>query len=557
MNILNHIRVKFGANVMYIKRVLVIILISVFFSQLGVSHSFAEDVCSNSNEAGWVNRSGTWYYYIGGSKAVSNWYYINGKYYYFNENGEMASDEIVNGWYVTKSGHWLVADWHHDRNGWWYGNREAYAKNGLIIIDGAYYYFDSNGYMKTGWIRNGSYWHYMNSSGRMTRNNWLKYADNWYYLNLSGEMATGWLKNEGKWYYLNPSGEMETGWLKNEGKWYFLNPSGVMETGWLRNGGRWYYLNSSGAMETGWQKLSGRWHYLDSSGSMLQNTWSQINGIWYYFEPDGSMASNKWIGSYYVNDSGAWDQNSNYGWSTRNGRTVYITNSGLAKGFQNINGYRYYFDSNGYLASKVGIDISAHNVVDDFDKVKKSGVDYVIIRSSATGYGAKGVMFLDSKYDDFMIRAKKAGLKVGIYHFSQAITEDEARAEARMAVSQARKYSLDLPIFMDMEVVWKGSDGKPGRTVLVNKEQMTKVALAFLKEVERAGYAVGFYSNPSELSYRVHDGQIVNTYPLWLAQYNYKPTYYGRYKYWQYSSTGSVPGIRGNVDMDIIFDNFQ
>lgn len=513
MNILNHIRVKFGANVMYIKRVLVIILISVFFSQLGVSQSFAEDVRSNSNEAGWVNRSGTWYYYIGGSKAVSNWYYINGKYYYFNENGEMAYDEIVNGWYVTKSGHWLVADWHHDRNGWWYGNREAYAKNGFIIIDGAYYYFDSNGYMKTGWIKNGSYWHYMNSSGRMTRNNWLKYGDNWYYLNSSGVMITGWLEDGGKWYYLNPSGEMATGWLKNGDRWYFLNSSGEMLTGWLKNGGRWYYLNSSGAM--------------------IQNTWSQINGVWYYFESDGRMASNKWIGNYYVTDFG------------------------LAKGFQNINAYRYYFDRNGCLASKVGIDISAHNVVYDFNKVKKSGVDYVIIRSSATGYGSQGVMFLDTKYDDFMIRAKKAGLKVGIYHFSQAITEAEARAEARMAIRQAKKYSLDLPIFMDMEVVWKDSNGYTGRTVFASKEQMTKVALAFLKEVERAGYAAGFYSNTYELTHRVYDSQIVNTYPVWLAQYNYKPTYYGRYKYWQYSSSGSVPGIRGNVDMNIIFDDFQ
>lgn len=550
---------------MSLKRVLTILLVCAFLSSLGIHQSLVENVHGYSNQNGWVYQFGTWYYYMNGTMASNNWYNIGGKYYYFNYNGEMASDEIVDGWYVTKSGHWLVGNWYRNEYGWWYGNGGSYARNGLVRINGTYYYFDNYGYMRTGWQWDGSDWYYMNSSGAMLRNTWLSHGGRWYFVNSDGTMRTGWLNSGGRWYYLNSYGALETGWIKSGGRWYYTNSSGAMQTGWLNTGGRWYFLNSSGSMETGWLKSGGRWYWMNSSGAMLQNTWSQIGGTWYYFESDGSMASNKWIGNYFVNSSGAWVQSSNSqsyssgneGWSTRNGRRVYVTKYGLAKGFKDINGYRYYFDSNGYLASSVGIDISSHNDVYDFNQVKKSGVDYVIVRSSCTGYGAEGRKFLDRKYDDFMRRAKNAGLKVGIYHFSQAITEDEAREEARMAINQARKYSLDLPIFMDMEVVWRDGNGYTGRTVSTGRDQMTKVAHAFLSEVRNAGYTAGFYSNPSELSTRVHDAQIVYNYPLWLAQYYYKPTYRGQYKYWQYSSKGSVPGIRGNVDMNVMFDNFQ
>lgn len=174
--------------------------------------------------------------------------------------------------------------WAYSNGRWWYKHANgSYTKNGWDKIDGVWYYFDDEGWMKTGWVKDGK-WYYLSESGAMLTG-WKKIDNTWYHLNDSGSMETGWSQVNGSWYYLNSSGAMQTGWVK-DGGWYYLNNSGAMKTGWLKDKGVWYYLQESGVMKTGWMKVSDKWYYAYNSGELAINTTT----------PDG----------YRVNYNGEW-----------------------------------------------------------------------------------------------------------------------------------------------------------------------------------------------------------------------------------------------------------
>ena len=154
-----------------------------------------------------------------------------------------------------------------------------------------------------GWNENSIGWWYRKSNGKYPKSEWEKISNKWYHFDDNGYMQTGWVK-DGSWYYLQTSGAMKTGWHKSGGKWYYLDKtSGAMATGWQKLSGKWYYMNSSGVMQTGWIKSGKKWYYLESSGAMATSKW--IGN--YYVQSDGSMATNKWIGKYHVGSDGKWD----------------------------------------------------------------------------------------------------------------------------------------------------------------------------------------------------------------------------------------------------------
>lgn len=238
------------------------------------------------------------------------------------------------------------------------------------------------------------------------------------------------------------------------------------------------------------------------------------------------------------------------GWQTINGKTYFYDKSGKAvTGTQIIQGVTYNFGSDGAIqtsvnGSKFGIDISRHNGKIDWNAVKSSGVDYVIIRCGYRG-SSSGALITDQNFQSNIKGATAAGLKVGIYVFSQAVNEVEAVKEASLAVSLAKGYKLTYPIFIDTE-----SSG--GRADKIDVATRTAVVNAFCQTVQSAGYQAGIYASKSWFETKLSMGSVGN-YRIWLAQYAAAPTYSGRYDMWQYSSKGTISGINGKVDLNLSY----
>lgn len=235
------------------------------------------------------------------------------------------------------------------------------------------------------------------------------------------------------------------------------------------------------------------------------------------------------------------------GWQTIDGKTYYYDKNGnVVTGTQIIQGVTYHFGTDGAIASNVngttfGIDVSRHNGNIDWNAVKASGVDFVIIRCGYRG-SSSGVLIEDQNFRTNIKGATAAGLKVGVYVFSQAVNEVEAVKEASLAVSLVKGYNLTYPIFIDTE-----SSG--GRADKIDKATRTAIVNAFCQTVTSAGYKAGIYASKSWYEDKLNMGAIGN-YKIWLAQYQPKPTYNGRYEMWQYSSKGKISGINGNVDLN-------
>lgn len=241
------------------------------------------------------------------------------------------------------------------------------------------------------------------------------------------------------------------------------------------------------------------------------------------------------------------------GWNTIDGALYYFDVNGKAvTGEQVIRGVIYHFDSTGKLASEtgvLGIDVSSHNGSIDWKAVANSGVDYVIIRCGYRGYGS-GVLVEDSRFRTNIQGAINAGLKVGVYFFSQALNEIEAVEEASMVLNSISGYKITFPIFLDVEY---SNSAKDGRADGLNVSQRTAVCNAFCKTITNAGYRAGVYANKDWLNNHIDPSKFSSSTKIWLAQYAKKPSYSGRYEMWQYSSTGSISGISGNVDLNMSY----
>lgn len=196
-----------------------------------------------------------------------------------------------------------------------------------------------------------------------------------------------------------------------------------------------------------------------------------------------------------------------------------------------------------------GIDVSKYNGDINWDKVKKDGVDFVIVRVGYRGYGKSGTLCTDPNYKANIEGALAAGIKVGVYYFTEALTTDEAREEAKFCISKIKDYNITLPVAIDYEYP---TDGKNpiGRmyNAKLTKAEATANVKAFCATVKKAGYTPLVYANKSDLSSLINGKTIGNTYKVWLANYTTKTTYANSYEYWQYTSSGKVNGITGKVD---------
>ncbi len=236
------------------------------------------------------------------------------------------------------------------------------------------------------------------------------------------------------------------------------------------------------------------------------------------------------------------------GWQTINGNVYYFTAAGeKVTGEQVIQGAKYNFASDGSLitgSGTLGIDVSKWNGSIDWNAVKNSGVSYVIIRCGYRG-SSQGMLVEDKMFKTNIKGALDAGLKVGVYFFTQATDEIEAVEEASFVLEQIKDYKISYPVFLDVE-----SGG--GRGDKIDKTTRTAVCKAFCETIQRSGYTAGIYANKTWLNEKLDSGSL-SAYKIWLAQYAATPTYTGRYDLWQYTSTGKISGIQGNVDLNLSY----
>lgn len=205
-----------------------------------------------------------------------------------------------------------------------------------------------------------------------------------------------------------------------------------------------------------------------------------------------------------------------------------------------------YADEKGYKAMQ-GVDVSRYQGDIDWAKVKASGISFAMLRVGYRGYES-GIITIDEKFIQNMQQAIDAGVKVGAYFFSQAITEDEAIEEAEFVLQNISGYDISFPIVFDLEEI-SSSDH---RTYNLTREQRTNIAMAFCNRIEDAGYTPMVYGNASWLTDYYDLTQIIK-YNIWLAQYSDCPSFPYDFKMWQYTNTGYVDGINHIVDINLCF----
>lgn len=201
-----------------------------------------------------------------------------------------------------------------------------------------------------------------------------------------------------------------------------------------------------------------------------------------------------------------------------------------------------------YPNARAGVDVSAWQGEIDWDAVARDGVSFAMIRAGYRGYTA-GNLNVDSYFERNLNGAKDAGLDVGVYFYSQAITPQEAVEEAELVLELLDGEQLDLPIVFD----WELPASKNARTRGLSRDTLTACAEAFCETIADAGYdpMVYFYMS---LGYEEYHLDELGDYPFWLAQYSSTPSFYYDYDIWQYTDKGVVEGIDGGVDMNLMFE---
>ncbi|MBR3402252.1 MAG: hypothetical protein IKG67_08460 [Parasporobacterium sp.] len=361
---------------------------------------------------GWYENSNGYYYYFGSDgKAYTGLKTIGSKKYYFNpsmavsskwtENGNLyvadkagyvtvysGADGWVNDRYYVANGKLVKEGWKKIDGSWYYFEKGEAKRDTTVTIDGKMYHFNTSKALDTGWIRgayNSTSWSYADASGALITDSWKKIGTKKYYFDSSSYAATGirWITEDSgysKLYLFNTDGSLKKQvtetekWLKNDKDWYYIDNYGnYVHGGDYTIGGTVYGFNYNGALYTNQQgytsdgiKMKSAWYeyqpgiyrYYDENGDAVYNEWKKIGGKWYYFNGFTMATGDLMINGklYHFSDSGVWDGKGGVsyknGWNLINGEYYYYdSTNGLYKGLQTIQGNKYFFNSNGAMAS--------------------------------------------------------------------------------------------------------------------------------------------------------------------------------------------------------------
>lgn len=194
-----------------------------------------------------------------------------------------------------------------------------------------------------------------------------------------------------------------------------------------------------------------------------------------------------------------------------------------------------------------GIDISKYQSKVDYAKVKADGVEFAILRVGYTGYGTGKKQATDTLFETHYKGCKDAGIDVGCYFFGRGVSAEEGKKEAEYVLSLIKGKTFEYPVFYDTEDTYYQAKA--------TKAQNTAACKAFCDTIKAAGYKTGIYASKSWFTDKLNDSELAG-YDHWVAQYYNKCTYTGSYTMWQYSSSGKVDGISGNVDMNWCYKEY-
>lgn len=221
-------------------------------------------------------------------------------------------------------------------------------------------------------------------------------------------------------------------------------------------------------------------------------------------------------------------------------------NTLAAECFGSENGYKTYVSDT--VNAALGLDVSSHQGAIDWTAVAESGIDYVILRAGYRGYG-DGSIHEDETFAANIAAASQAGLKIGVYFFSQALSTEEAEAEAHTVLSLIKDYQIDYPVYFD----WEPVSDENARTATISSTDLTACAKRFCETIQEAGYRAGVYFNlnMAQQHYLLYE---LKDYAFWLAEYQDTPSYPFAFGMWQYTNQGYVPGIETSVDLNLAFN---
>jgi len=222
-------------------------------------------------------------------------------------------------------------------------------------------------------------------------------------------------------------------------------------------------------------------------------------------------------------------------------------NSYNTDNFRIDNGFMAYFDEKGNKISHLGVDLSYHNKDVDWEALAASGCEFVMLRCGYRGY-TEGGLVEDEKFQEYSKKAKEAGLKVGVYFFTQAITIEEAKEEAEYVVELLDGMILDYPVALDTEYI-NDPDARTNKED-ISDELRSDMCKAFCETVYSYGYYPIIYASENWMR-RNMNLKALTEYEFWAPQYLDENDFLFDFSIWQYTENGNIPGIAGEVDLDI------
>ena len=386
------------------------------------------------------------------------------------------------------------------------------------------------------------------------KNGWIKENNQTYYY-INNVKVKGFQTIEGKTYFFsNVNYALKSGMQYIEGKPFYLNNDGTVVDGWKTINGKTYYYGQDHFAVKGFQKIGEKTYFFSNINYVLKSGWQSLNGNIFYLNTDGSVVyGNQSIeGRDYIFDENGFMKGLKY---VNNKMYYYNPDGSQAKGIQRMAGRYYKFDEitgafEKFVNQKIVIDVSAHQDDIDWNAVKNSGkVDAVILR---IGYG---VRWMDNKFLRNVNELNRLGIPYSVYLFSYAENGYEAGLEADNLINIVKNNPVYIAsnlfsIYYDLEDWYISATNESSNNI--SKETYGNIINSFINKVTSVlGIKTRIYASKSFIENRFP--LEMRPYVGWVAQWGPKLTYQGTYEGWQYTDNGSVPGIKGSVDMSIFY----